>query len=267
MNWDGVRDYLVNLSDLSQLSLGQIISGTRTVLNKVEAGLKSDLLEELPLIGDIADFGGTFIGDLNFMIDELDSLISSSNSAITALTSEVQQTIYQALGPAGADILDLDPLFHNDEDVDDAEETSDFRDVEVFLSDPLTTPAEELQFFINIGLAGRDTIDVDFDLGLDAFVFDINTNGGVELNWDYNFDFGIGVSLQEGFFFQLNEDVTYVNGTPATGTPEFGLSADVSLKPGTSLNGELFFLNLSAESNAIEDYNRDGIINDGSSAT
>ncbi len=35
------------------------------------------------------------------------------------------------------------------------------------------------------------------------------------------------------------------------------------LKPGTNLTGKLFILNVSATSNAIEDYNRDGILNNG----
>ncbi len=115
-------------------------------------------------------------------------------------------------------------------------------------------------------IAGQDKINADFDLGLDALAFELDTSGGVELTWSYNFNFGFGVSLQKGFFFQLNPNVTYTNGLPTAGTPEIGLALDVRLKPGTTLAGSLFFLNIAATTNNVEDYNRDGIINDGSTA-
>ena len=59
---------------LHRLAGAGCLEDPRAVLDKVEAGLTSDLLEQLPLIGDIADFGGTFIGDLNFMIIACDGI-------------------------------------------------------------------------------------------------------------------------------------------------------------------------------------------------
>ncbi|WP_372894369.1 LEPR-XLL domain-containing protein, partial [Stieleria sp.] len=276
-NFAGITDFFANPPagfGLGNLSIGQIISGTKAVLSKVESGLKSDLLENLPLIGEIGDLGGTFIGDLNKMVDDLEVLINDSSSGISALVAEVQQQIWQTLGPAGADILSVNPLFHNDPDVSDATELAEFRDVEVFVSDPLTTPIDDLEFFINLNLAGRDSVEAEFDLGVDALVFEFEAQGGVQLSFDYNFNFGIGVSIQDGFFFQLNENMSYEQGTlqtdpntsiglPVSGTPEIGLNAEVSLLPGTSLSAGLFFLNVLAQSNPIEDLNRDGIINDG----
>ncbi len=102
-----------------------------------------------------------------------------------------------------------------------------------------------------------------FDLGVDAFAFELETKGGVELSFAYDFSFGFGVSLQNGFFFQLKPNAVYNNGLPNVGAPEIGVSMDVILKPGTTLGGKLFVLNMSATSNAIEDFNRDGILNNG----
>ena len=45
-----------------------------------------------------------------------------------------------------------------------------------------------------------------------------------------------------------------------SGVPEISLNAEVNLRPDTSLAGRLFFLELSATSNPIEDYNRDGVL-------
>ena len=262
---------------VGQLSLDQLIDGTRSVLDTIESGLKSDLLEQLPLIGEGVDLGQSFVGDLRGVVDQIETVLQTADDAIDSVISRIQQEIFAALGPAGANILNLDPLFHDDPAVANAGETADHRDVEVFVSEILTSEFNDFEFFVNLSLAGRDTLDADFDLGLDAFVFELETQGGVEVAWDYAFDFGFGVSLQEGFFFQLNENVAYDNGelhlvdadspvglpTAAGGAPEIALSAEVNLKPGTSLAGELFFLNVVAESNEIEDYNRDGILNNG----
>ncbi|MEZ6089228.1 MAG: hypothetical protein R3C05_14595 [Pirellulaceae bacterium] len=211
IRFDGIQTYLDGLTDLSQLSFGQIVSGTRAILNTVESGLKSDLLEQLPLIGDGVDLNNSFIGKLNGMLDELDALFAASDSATDAIKVEVQQRIFAALGPAGANILNLNATYDDDPVVPNAIETADYRDVPVHLDDPLITPAAELEMRIDLPIAGRDVLDVDFDLGVDALVMEFETTGGVELEFDYAFNLGFGVSLQKGFFFQLNDEVTYAS--------------------------------------------------------
>ncbi len=116
---------------------------------------------------------------------------------------------------------------------------------------------------IQLHLAGSDSIAANFDLGLDAIAFGFNTSGGIKIDFGYDFSIGFGVNLRKGFFFQLLPNVTYVGGLPQQGSPEMELTVDVQLLPGTTLGGRLFFLNLQATSNPIEDYNRDGIINNG----
>ena len=266
LNFDGVRNYINSLSNPSQLNLTQIVAGVKQLLTMIESGLKSDLLEKLPLIGNGLDLNNSFLGKLRTMVDRLDGLLSSASGALDALRGQVQNVIYDSLGPGGANILNLNPLFHNDPNVADSIERTapDYRDVEVLIPN-LSTPPSDMEFGINLHLAGNDKIDVDFDLGVDALSFGLETRGGVQLNWGYNFDFGFGVNLQRGFFFQLNPNVTYTNSLPTSGAPEIGLSLDVFLKPGTTLAGKLFLLNVSATSNEIEDYNRDGILNDGGS--
>ncbi|MEQ1825436.1 MAG: LamG-like jellyroll fold domain-containing protein, partial [Pirellula sp.] len=263
VRFDGIKNYLAGLSDLSQLNLSQVIAGIRAVLNMVDSGLKSDLLEKLPLISNGLDLGSSFVGKLQNMVDQLETTINNATGTIDAKRASIQQTIFDALGPSGANILKLNPLIHNDPNVADNVEVGDVRDVEVLIPNPLTTPAEDLELGINLHLAGSDTIMADFDLGIDSLAFGFNTSGGLKLNFGYDFSFGFGVNLQKGFFFQLNPNVTYSGGLPLTGTPEVGLKVDVMLEPGTTLGAKLFFLNISATSNPIEDYNRDGILNNG----
>src|SRR5262249_38235381 len=127
-------------------------------------------------------------------------------------------------------------------------------------------PIKNVEFSIVLHLGGRDVLTADFDVGLDALAFQFSTTGGVELSWDYSLDFGIGVNLLDGFFFQLNENTHYTSaGLPkdSAGKPEISLDAHVRLLPNASLQTKLFFLNLTATANAVEDYNGDGIINDG----
>lgn len=258
----GVTNYLNSLTDLGSMSLDQLIGGTRTVLDTIESGLTSDLLSSLPLIGESVDLGSSFIGELNRMVDELERLIQSSEDSVDALVDDIQQLIFDSLGPGGANLLKLDALHHDDETIANADEVADSRDVDVFLSDLSSTPASEIEFFINLQMAGRDVIDADFDLGLDAVVFEFETEGGVRIAWDYEFSFGLGINLEDGFFFQLNPNTTTDAAgfpTEAGGAPEIELNAEVSLRPGTTLAGELFFLNLNAESNAVEDFNGNGI--------
>gem|GEM_PF-4127407 len=263
VRFNGIRDYLAGLTDLSQINLGQIIAGLRAVLNMVESGLKSDLLEKLPLIGEGLDVGASFIGKLRNMVDQLEVTINNASGSIDAVQSHVQQTIFSVLGPSGVKILKLNPLYHNDPNVADNVEVADFRDVEVFVPNPLTTPVADLEFFVNLHLAGSDIINADFDLGIDSVALGLSTSGGVRIQFGYDFSIGFGVNLQRGFFFQLNPNVTYSGGLPTAGAPEIGLSVDVMLVPGTTLAGRLFFLNINATSNPVEDYNRDGILNNG----
>ena len=262
---DGVNQYLASLTDLSSMSLDQMIQGTRTVLDTIENGLSAGVLESLPLIGDGVDLSQSFVGELQNLVDQFESLVNSSEESVDALIGEIQDLIYDNLGPAGANLLSLDPLWHDDPAQDDASEIADSRDVQVTLSDLSSTPPADVEFAVNLNIAGRDVIDADFDFGLDAFVFDFDTSGGVEIAWDYDFDFGFGINLRDGFFFQLNPNADFDGqGFPTQngGAPEINLNTQVTLKPGTRLSGDLFFLNMDVVANRIEDYNGDGDVDD-----
>ena len=231
-----------------------------TVLTTIESGLTSDLLSNIPLVSDGVDLSASFIGELQSLIDQFETLVNQSEDAVDALIGQLQQLIFNALGPAGANMLNLNPLFHDDGTIN---QVADFRDVEVTLSDLSSTAPADVEFAISLNLAGRDVIEADFDLGLDAVVFEFETSGGVELVFDYDFNLGFGINLRDGFFFELNPNTNFDSSGFDDGTggsPEIELGAEIRLKEGTSLSGELFFLNLNAATNTIEDYNANGVI-------
>src|SRR5262249_17464109 len=88
-------------------------------------------------------------------------------------------------------------------------------------------------------LAGHDSFNAPFKLGLDALAFSLETQGGVDLSWDYNIDLGIGVNATDGFYVKLNK----------TAKPELNLNLTVELTPATTLRGSLFGLNVMATDN------------------
>ncbi|MEL6107788.1 MAG: hypothetical protein AAFU85_17320, partial [Planctomycetota bacterium] len=236
-SFDGISNYLSNAS-LSDLSLTQILSGGKALIDLLESGLKSDLLEQMPLIGDGVDLTGSFTGKLRSMFDALDDVINSPDGDIGGLAESIKQTIFGVLGPQGANLL---PTI-------DA--------IQITLPDQ-NLPASQLEFKVMLSVAGSDSIDVPFDFGLDALAFDFEANGGLDLALNYGFDFGFGVNLERGFFFTLNDNVVYdaTTGvrddsvTENNGLPEVSVSAELNLKPNTSLDARLFFLEVTAEEN------------------
>ncbi len=139
LRFEGVSDFLGGLTDLGSMNLQQLIAGARELLTLIESGLKSDLLEKLPLIGEGLDLGATFIGKLKTMIDQLEDLLDTASGSVNALQSQIQSTIFNTLGPGGAKVLKLNPLFHDDPNVPNASEVADVRDVEIVIPNPLTT--------------------------------------------------------------------------------------------------------------------------------
>ncbi len=258
------KDALFSGLSLRNLSLQQIITGTRQVLATVKQGIEGDLVENLPVAGDFKDgaMDESFVGKLNSFIEALDgklaqveTILKSAGAAEDAIRSEIQQVIWNLLGELG----DVKSIFKK-ADGGDLEGPSD---LDVVLRN-LT--GENPEFGLNFHIAGQDQLKADFDLGLDALVFKLDAKGEVLVDWSYALNFGFGVSLQDGFYFQLNENVVYDDaGKKTSGDAEIMLDATVRLSDGSRLEGKLFFLNLSAETNPVEetDINGDGRINKG----
>src|SRR6185436_16022138 len=187
------------------------VSAFGSLLDTLEAGLESDILGNLPIIGNGLDVAGGFIGQLRSIVGTVEAILGGG------LQSAIQSFFYTNLGS----IL-LDGAGNP---VDDPS------DIDVTVGGAACVE-------INLHLHGEDTYSADFNLGLDALILEIATSGGVDITVDYEVQLGIGFSLSEGFYIISNSD-------PNDPEVELGLSADLAL--GSNLSASLFFINFKAE--------------------
>lgn len=232
-------DFLSKLTS-GDLDLKLLIAGIDKFLEILQKGLESDVISKLPIIGDELDLGdGGFIKDLREqLIAPLQTVLNDPSVAEAA----IQDVLYQKLGVGddkkGLNILKLDDV--------NGDGKKDARDIAVTI-DPATGAT------IDLHLGGTSTYSTDFDLGLNGLVFDVKSQGDVNLKLDYDLQLGFGVNKTEGFFFKLPDD----NSHPF----DFNVSVDIG---NSTLDADLFFLNLKASNKDLDeavdgkDYNGDG---------
>ena len=96
---DAVSSLFDGDADLSQLSLDQIVSGLSGFVDGLEAGLASDVLTSLPIIGDGFDLTGTFVGRLReSVITPIEDALATTSTASEQFRSDLHQTLVDALG-------------------------------------------------------------------------------------------------------------------------------------------------------------------------
>ncbi|MEX2185928.1 MAG: calcium-binding protein [Pirellulales bacterium] len=198
------------------------------MLGAVQAGLESETLGKLPVIGDNLNLAGELVGDFrtNFL-DPIQATIADP----TNLENRLKQVILDRLGgvpgglgilrPAGTDCLAaLPPAISSVNDVD----------VDI---DNVAGVAH-----INVHLCGQKNFASDFALDLGGVLLNIDTSGGVNGMATYDLELGFGISKQDGFFFMLDSEP----GDPEEVEVEFS----AFLNAGTMLDARLFFLDVHA---------------------
>jgi Ca2+-binding RTX toxin-like protein len=183
--------------------LTAICEGIEALLGVVEDGLTSEIINKLPIVGDGLNTAGTFIGKMREdYVAPFCDFLGDIGGSLDAVKMTIQQEVFALLGPSGIDILG---------DRGDPGSDIDLEDVEVEL--------DEEHFQIVVTLSGGDETFVNFDTNLDGLVFEVETDGGVRVGWDYEIDFGVGVDKSEGFYFVTNSG----------GDPEFSFDLDIGL--------------------------------------
>ncbi|MFV2065405.1 MAG: SdrD B-like domain-containing protein, partial [Pirellulales bacterium] len=222
------QDALTDMFENVEFDLVTIVDAIIATMDLVEEGLTNDVMAKLPLIGGALDTTGTFIGKMrDDYVQPFRDFLEDEVGSLDDVRDEVQTFVFDALGPDGIDIL-------GDRNVDSLVDASD---VEVELSSEA--------FQIVVTLTGGDETFVDFDSKLGGLPIDFQASGGVRVGWDYNIDFGVGVSRSGGAYLVLNNDAE----------PEFDFNVDIGLKVDnsgpepvpTSAGISLFGLNLTAE--------------------
>ncbi|MCA9185751.1 MAG: VCBS repeat-containing protein [Planctomycetales bacterium] len=226
----------LSMTDSSACNLGLIADGINTFLDAFESAIASDVLEKLPIISNNVDLAAvqTFVADMRSFADPIVLAMTSS--------AELQSYIYENLGPGtaagtGLKLNILADASNNPLAPNDPSQIGDFSSGAANRAEiPVGSPECVM---IDLHLRDSFTFETDFGFGLDAFVFDLETSGGVQLTLDYDIQLGFGVSKTDGAYFIVDDT-----------DDELSFSVTAGLSPGTELLINLFFLQFKATEGA-----------------
>jgi len=254
------------INGLTELSLANIIAGVRLVFDNLIDGLQSDLIGQLPLIGDDLNQLGEFLDKFNTeFLDPLETFLDSlAGSAPTILTG-LKNIIYNTLGPGpsgsgGLNFLILDKTFGGDDTAttDDESTFIDPSDVPVTFTGAdinapmaLTKMDAGYEFDLTFGFSKDFSLPLDFSLS--GLGLGISGNPEIIVRINPEFKTSFGLNRLQGFYVNLDNTSGQTNGS---------LDLDVYLKSDSKLDLKLFFLNLGASVTPIEDFNHNGTATD-----
>lgn len=244
---NGVSFELTSLPDFSQIDLGDLgildslslfLAGADSVLGTLGDLINGQLfggdgLEDLPLVGDALQDVGSFIEDLrNEVIPAITGIIDGAPEIAAGIFNDVGNAIHSAL--TSISVLAGSTVSLNLVDGDGNLTTFHFG-TDTFDQTWIDRVLAARAFSFGLDLA----VDIDIstphaDLGLDVFSLEFEP---LTVSIDLDLSFGMGVSLDDGFFFEVN----------AQGDEDF--SAEIAVLLPESIKAELFLLQLEAFDN------------------
>ncbi|HND51953.1 MAG TPA: hypothetical protein PLV92_06135, partial [Pirellulaceae bacterium] len=184
-----------------------LIDGVDTALGAVQDVFDSSVTQDIPLIGDKLRSAAHFLGDLRtgILADLREKL--SGNGKLVELT---RGALFDVFGPSGLGILRDNT---NDGSITVADVLVGWYDKSgVFIQQwvkGMSPPAGTDAIQFNVGLGGvlfGDGISIPLDINLPGFALNVNGGFAIELGWQY--DFGFGLSVTDGFYLTTNQDAT-----------------------------------------------------------
>ncbi len=206
----------LSLPDFSLLSIlndpSYILDGVDFCLGAVEDVLDMGFVQDIPLVGDKLGGAADFLGDIRtgFLAD-LREKLDGPGKAIEFM----RDSIWDVFGPDKLNII-------RDSDGDGTVELEDIHvgwydaggnllkvwevgDEVPTEGDGYDADADAIQFEIPLGGVAFGTgIDIPLDIDLPGFGLQVDGGFAVELDW--SFDFGMGLSLEDGFYLTTNDD-------------------------------------------------------------
>ncbi|WP_404783714.1 DUF4347 domain-containing protein [Altericista sp. CCNU0014] len=254
---DGVSYALNSIPDFSQIDLSDLglldtielfLAGADTVLGTLGDLITGEVfgaaaLSDLPLVGDALEDAGAFIDRIrDEIIPKLTAIVEAAPELISNIfrdIGQVIQTALQTLDFLGSSVkLNLFDaagntigLYDFDAAVSSAPGYFDDLGSDVFAADGFS-------FTLDLGV--DFSIQPD-DVNLNLEVFQLEITDPVTVNISADLTFGIGVSLSDGFFFEVNPD------------GESDLSGSITVNLPKQIDAQLFFLQLTAENNNLID--------------
>ena len=218
----------VDFSQFSALdSLGLIVDGVDSFLGLLQDTFNGEVAGfTLPLIGDqledVADVIETFRTDF------VDGLRDAFETVADPDENYVSQQLFELLNSELGILADRN---------DDGFITVADVGLDTNIDEPGVDPDDVyMQWNLKLGGSVVDAgAGLDFDLGIPGLGFETRGAIAVEVPWELDLGFGVGVS-RGGFYIDLSD------------TNEFEVAVDVTL-PGAGLTGQLAFLQLDADDN------------------
>ncbi|MCX8155585.1 MAG: hypothetical protein N3J91_03895 [Verrucomicrobiae bacterium] len=245
----------LELCDVIANSIGPILDGLDKFLGWVQDGLSSVVYNvDLPLVGKGLKGAANFIGDFrNGLLRELrEEVEAAGGNGITALENAIKKAFWNSLGPGGLNWL---VNYQTGQPLDVA---AGFSQLDVRL-DCDTGLVVNLRLARTIALLDTTGNPIDFNIGVPGFGLEVD--GNVVLSLGFDWKFGFGVDLTNGFYFNTS--------APAT-NPELRVFFRAEI-PGLRAAGQLLFLQLEVMDDAdrpsyfegafevdLRDPNRDG---------
>jgi Ca2+-binding RTX toxin-like protein len=223
---------LSNMFESVDFDLLTIVDGISTFLNLLEAGLTSEVVATLPIVGEGFDATGTFVGKLRAtLVDPFREMLANVDGSAAQAKTAVRNYLYEALGPAGLGLIHANDV--NGDGVADALDA-------IYID--ITSSLFEIKFRIE----GEDRVRLaSFDTGLAGLP--LSGTGGVDFRWQYAVDVGMGIDRLKGFYLLTNVP----DGDNEPSSPEISLAINTGLvvQPSggaTSLSLDLFGLKATA---------------------
>ncbi|MDY0304228.1 MAG: hypothetical protein RBQ65_06295, partial [Sphaerochaeta sp.] len=206
----------LSLPDFSLLSIlndpSYILDGVDFCLGAVEDVLDLGFVQDIPLVGDKLAGAAGFLNDVRtgFLAD-LREKLNGPGKAIEF----IRDSIWDVFGPDKLNII-------RDADGDGVVELEDIHvgwydasgnllkawapgDQVPTEGDGYGADADAIQFEIALGGVAFGT-GLDIPLAVDLPGFGLQVDGGFAVELDWSYDFGMGLSLQDGFYLTTNDD-------------------------------------------------------------
>ncbi|MDF2181792.1 LEPR-XLL domain-containing protein [Neptuniibacter sp. CAU 1671] len=248
---------LIDFSDIGLLDTIQIfVEGFDLVLGTIGDLFSGELfgldgISDIPFLGEALDAADDFIEDIrSAVIQPLLELIDGTPAFLADVFEQLQDLIFNAFNP-----LDFLPdAIANADDIifeffnESGDLIGTLTDAFVGLGEAAgNTLAEALElahgFELALDLGGEYSYNFgEVDLGLPVLNLGLDVDGGFDAAFAWSLFMGLGVNLNDGFYFKLKEG----------GAEE--ISLDLSLSLPDSLTANLGFLAASVTNNNAGDY-------------
>ncbi|MCS7090886.1 MAG: Calx-beta domain-containing protein [Verrucomicrobiota bacterium] len=218
----------LELCDVVANSIDEILAGLDKFLGSVEDGLNQVVYNtQLPLIGNGLQGTANFIGSFrNGLLRELrEEVEAAGGHGLTAVENAIKKALWNSLGPGGLNLL-VD--YQTGAPLDPA---AGFSQLNVVL-DCETGLVVNIRLARTLALLDTTQHPIAFQIGVPGFGLEVD--GNVVLSLGFDWKFGFGVDLTNGFYFNTS--------APAT-APELQIFFRAEI-PGLHATGRLFFLQL-----------------------